>query len=248
MPDRNSPSGPFRLLGSLLLLLGILLGLAISLASAWADFEGLSYFATGAGYSPLGAMRCPVLISSREIGLVRARFDNPTTAAIEPFYEIEVSGPVTSRQSEGRVVIPARASRQVEWAIDARDVDLSPFVFVKMDVLPLAGFPTREDTCGILVADLWGMGGNELSSLLLAASLLAMAGGVVLPALGLTAQQAARYDAVAGSDSRRTAQALAVATTAAVLAGLEGWWLLAVVLSAVSLLLLVIALRYVPID
>jgi hypothetical protein len=226
-------------------LVGILVGLSIALASAWADFEGLSYFATGAGYAPFGGLRCPVLITNLESGVARARFDNPTTEVMEPFYEVDVSGPVTSRRSEGRIVVPARSSRGVAWAIDARDVDLSPFVFVKMDVLPFAGFPTREDTCGILVANLPGMGGEQILSVLLVVSLLGMAGGLVLPTLGLTPQQAARYDAEAGTERRRTAQALALATSAALLAGLEGWWLFAVALSAVSVLLLVIALRYV---
>ena len=245
MPTRGAQTKPLQLLSTCLFYLGVLVGLVLAAASAWADFEGLSYFATGAGYPPFGGMHCPVFISQTEEGMVTARFDNPNAGGIKPFYEVEISGPIAARHIEGQIEVPAHASREVAWATDARDVDLRPFIFLKMDVLPVAGFPTREDTCGILVADAAGIGGGQLLDLVLVLSLMLMAGGLVLPAVGLRPEQAAKYDIAASTEARRSTQALGVATVCAVLAGLAGWWLLGVVLCAISLLLLLIALRYV---
>jgi hypothetical protein len=223
---------------------GVVAGLALAAAAAWGDFEGLSYFATGAGYRPFDGLRCPVFMASTETGIVTGRFDNPGNQTIEPYYEVEISGRAASRQLEGQIAVPAHGRRELAWATDVRDTDLDQFVFVKLDVLPVAGFPTREATCGILITDVAGMSGGWIMSFAVVVSSLFMVVGLILPASGLSQDQAMRYDLAATSNTRRSTQVLGLATELAILPALGGLWLLAVVLIVISLLLLLISARY----
>ncbi len=227
-----------RIISTTLFLLGVLLAMALAGLTAWAAFEGLSYFSTGAGYDPYGGMHCPILISRTETGFVRADFSNPTDQAEQPYYEVEISGVVASRQLENQITVLPHTTQQVSWPVTASDVDVPPFVFVKMDVLPIGDFATREATCGILVAGLPGIRGATAMSIAVALALLFILIGLILPAWGLSAREASQFDREANSNSRRAAQVLGVLAAAALLAGLMGWWLATIVLLAMGLLLL----------
>ncbi len=233
-----------RTAATALYLLGVLTIMALAAVTAWAAFEGLSYFATGAGYDLYGGMHCPILISPRENGVVAASFTNPTDQVLQPYYEVEISGRIAARQMEGQVDVIPHASQSVTWTVNARDIDLEPFIFVKMDVLPIGGYGTREATCGILVANVDGMSGVQALSLGLGIGLLCLVAGLLLPAVGLTPAELVLFDSEASTNSRRALQALGVASASALFAGLMGWWLPAMLLLAVSLLLLVMVLPY----
>jgi len=227
-----------------LFLLGVISTMALAAFTAWPGFEGLSYFATGAGYDPFGGMHCPILMSPRETGIVSASFANPTDDVMRPYYEVEISGRVASRQLEGQISVLPHASQSVTWTVNAGDIDLEPFVFVKMDVLPIGNHGTREATCGILVADVAGMSGSQALASGVGIGLLCLLAGVLVPGLGLTPNEARQFDSEASTNSRRALQALGVTSATALLASLMGWWLLATLLLAVSLLLLVMVLPY----
>ncbi len=237
------PTRRFQELANVPYFLGVLVGLALAIAAAWADFEGLSYFATGAGYQPFNGLHCPVLMSHAETASVSVSFDNPTNQDLQPYYDVEISGHAASRSLEGQVAVPPHAERRVVWTVTAQDIDLGNFVFVKTDILPTPGYSTREATCGILVIDLAGLTGTPLLYLVVMLSAAGMIAGLVLPALGLPADQAAQYDNEASTDLRRGSQAVGISTTIAMLTGLLGWWLGATIFCAISILLLVILLR-----
>lgn len=229
---------------SALFLIGVLTTLALATAAAWADFEGLSYFATGAGYDSFSGLHCPILISRAETGRVSATFENQTDQEIEPYYQVEISGLAASRQLEGQITVPAHASREITWSVDAGDIDLRYFVFVKLDVLPYGGHATREATCGILVTDIAGMSGGQTLTVALAVGLLGMVAGLLLPEF-LTKDQGVRSDAPPISERRRISRALGVSSACALLGALAGWWLAALVLLVVSVLLMImVMLRY----
>jgi len=234
----------FRRLGTALFFIGALIAILVAVGSAWADYEGLSYFATGAAYDPLHGLRCPVLLSQGDVGVVSLSFQNPTDKSIEPFYEVEVSGLTATRQLEGRLVVDPGMTQDAAWTVDAGDVDLGYFIFVKADVLPVAGYHTRQATCGILVVPLPGPTGDSTLFLMVTVSALCMLAGLILPVIGVAPAEAAKFDREASTPWRRLIQTLGVTSALAMLAGLAGWWLAALVLCAICLLLLVISLRY----
>jgi hypothetical protein len=232
--------------GAALFLIGTVSALALAALAAWADFEGFSYFTTGAGYARFDGLNCPIVISRSETGMVQAWFDNPTDQAIQPYYQVEVSGPSAARQLEGQITVEPHASRAVTWAVDAGDIDLGFFILVKLDVLPSAGYDTREATCGILVANPGSLRGDQATSAGVVFASLCMLGGLLLPVWGMNTEEAAKFDREASTNAQRVRQALGLASAAALLTALLGGWMATFVLLAVSLLLLTLSLQYRP--
>ncbi len=231
-----------RTIAGIVFMAGVLVTLALTALTAWAAYEALSYFSTGAGYEPYGGLHCPTVMSSREMGLVRADFANASDQTQQPYYRVEISGKGSSRLVENQITVPAHTSQQIALTVSADDIDLAPFVFVKLDVLPIGGFSTREATCGIVVVDLTGLNGATAFNIAAACGLLCMLVGLLLPAVGLSPMQAKAFDAEAGSNRRRAMQALAVSAAAGLFAGLMGWWSIALVLLAIGVLLLLMTL------
>jgi len=226
-----------------LFFVGVGIALAIAVASAWADYEGMSYFATGAGYEPYSGLHCPILLSRSETGTVSTTFENTDSEDIEPYYAVEISGVTASRQLEGHVLIHPGSSQDVAWTVDAGDVDLGYFILVKEDVLPSAGYRTREATCGILMLPLGRLGGESVLLGAVLVSMLCILAAMILPAIGLSPSEAARLDREASSNRQRLYQSLGVSSGLALLSGLAGWWVAAVILFIISLFLVVISLR-----
>ena len=227
----------FRTLGGVTFLLGVFLGLALAFAAIWSDFEGFSYFNSGAGYQSFNGLVCPILMTRSEKGVVTADFENPTGQEFEPYYEVAISGPVSLRKFEGQLSVLAHATKSIRWTVDANDLDLGFFIFINMDVLPVAGYSTREDNCGIMVLNLTGPTGGQVFALMLAASLIGLVMG-----LGLW-ENAPAPDINRYTNMRRALQALGIMVLLALLASIIGWWAVGLIFCALSILLLMINLR-----
>jgi hypothetical protein len=227
----------FRMLGGILFLLGIFLGLALAVAAIWGDFEGFSYFNTGAGYSSFNGLDCPILMTRSETGTVTARFKNSTGEEFEPYYEVAISGPASSRKFEGQLSVPAHTTKTIQWTVDSNDVDLSFFIFVDMNILPVAGYSTREDTCGIVVLDFPILTGGQVLASVLTISLIG-----ILVGLGLWENSADRKMGGA-SNLQRALRALGIATLLALLTSMLGLWAAGLIFCVMAILLLAIILR-----
>ena len=223
--------------GTAIFLVGLVLGLGLAIAAIWGDFEGMSYFSSGAGYDQFGGLHCPILMGRADIATIAVAFDNPTSREIEPYYKAEVSGVAASRTLEGQVPVAPHSSRSVQWTVDANDVDLGFFIMVKIDVLPFAGNPTREATCGIIVANVAGLTGDQMLGWSLGLSLAGMV-------IGLGIREGSDQMA-AGKDLsvRNGLRAAAVAVCLAMLTGFAGWWLIGLIFCAITILLVPILLK-----
>jgi hypothetical protein len=226
-----------RTLGTIIYLLGLLLGLALAIVVLWGDFEATSYFNSGAGYAPFAGLNCPALMSPSEVATLSATFENPGNREIQPYYEVEISGAAASRNLEGQPQVAAHSSKTVSWTVDANDIDLGYFVMAKINVLPFAGNPARESTCGIAVLNLMGMSGGQILGWGLGVSLV----GIVL-GLGLS-----ETGNEAGDRKTRSLQnglrAAGVAVLLALLTALTGSWVISLIFCAITILLLLILLR-----
>ncbi len=224
-------------LGTIIFIAGLFISLGLAVVAIWGDFEAMSYFYNGAGYRSFSGLNCPVLMSRGEVETVSATFDNGSNEVIQPYYRVEISGTSASRRLEDQVPVAAHSSKRVQWTVSASDVDLGLFVMVKMDVLPIAGYSTRESTCGIVVLNMGGLSGGQVLSGGIGLSLI----GIVL---GLGLRETARRS-TGGKDLsvRNALRAAGVASLLGLLTGLMGWWLIGVLFSAMTVLLLVILLR-----
>jgi hypothetical protein len=176
------------------------------------------------------------MISPTETGMITAVFKNPKDQEDNIFSRAEISGRPFTRQVENQVAVPPHQTKSIQLNVDANDVDLMFFIFVKMSVRPNALHRAQEGVCGIMVVDVLGLTGVQLSAIALSLSFLGMA-------MGFGLWQHTRTDA--DRTILRLMQALGLVVLLTLLAGALGLWILGMALSAITILLMIISVRFV---
>jgi hypothetical protein len=227
---------PFSILSRAFFFLGVTLGLILALLAIWNHVESTSYFFRGSTYAPFNGLRCPAVIGPTDKGIVTSVFHNPKDKEDVFYYRAQISGQSSSmRTIEDKIAVPPHQTRSVQWTVDANDVDLQFFILVKITVLPNALHTAQEATCGIMFADLLGLTGVQISTAALILSLSGIAVGLV--SWRQTGAKKMR-------DIRPLLQALGAMVLLMLLATWMSWWALAIALSIITVLLMVIAVRF----
>ncbi len=227
---------PLRILSRVSFFLGVILGLALTVIAIWNNLESTSYYFTGAKYARFPGLQCPLMISPQEKGTVTATFKNPGNEQDDLLYRTEISGQVFStRQMEDKVTVLPHDSKTVRFSVDANDVDLEFFILVKITILPNSIHPPQEAFCGMMVVDILGLKGTQIAGLAVFLSFLGLAIG-----LGLWQQTNSKTD----RDLRYLVPALGFTVLMAMLTAALGWWTLAIAPTVITILLLVIFLRF----
>lgn len=225
-----------QILSRVLFFLGVIIGFVLSVIAIWNNLEATSYYFRGVKFPPFPGLSCPLMIAPTETGIVRAVFDNPTDKEDNFSYRAEISRKgISTRQVEGQIAVPAGEERSVQLTIDVNDVDLMFFILVKMSVLPSALHKSQEAVCGTMLVDILGLTGVQISTIALILSLLGMAIG-----LGIWYQT----DTKSNSEMPRVVQALGLVVLSAMFAAAMSWWTLAIVFCVITILLMVISLRF----
>jgi hypothetical protein len=229
MRQKNSISS------SIVFFMGIAVGLSLAVVSIWADYEAVGYFFTGARFDAFPGMKCPILATQSETITISASIENPGDRPVQPFYRVEVSGPM-GRTFRDQILIPPHETKMAEWTVSRDDVDLRYFIMTKITLLPFAGTQAREATCGIFVLKLDGPTGKQVLIFSFAISLM----GIIL---GLSLWE--RQMAVVKKGARQpqhVRRALGLVVLSAMFSTLMGWWFAGFVLCVLAILLLVITL------
>ena len=226
---------PLRILASVLFFLGIISGFSIAIISTWSKVESADYFFRGTTYEHFSGLRCPLLLTRSETGVVNIIFDNPTDSADDFYYKVEISGFLSPRQIEGHVSVPAHQKSGVGLTVNKDDIDLQFFVFVKIVISPNGTRPTRGADCGIMVLDNSRFTGGQLFMTALVLSLL----GIIL---GFVLWRRSGVDV--NSDIQRVMQLLGIVVLLAMFAGLVGWWFIGILFIVLTLLLFLILVRF----
>lgn len=215
--------------------LGVIIGFALAVITIWNRLEAVNYYFTGVKYAPFHGLKCPVIIAPTEKGIVTAVFNNSKAHEDNFFYRVEISGRPFPRQVENQIAVPPHQTKSIRLTVDAKDVDLLFFVLVKMTILPNAFHPAQEAVCGIMVANVLGLTGAQISTLALSLSFFGIAVG-----LGVWQPTTTRLD----RSAKLAMQILGFVVLLAVVAGVMGWWVIAIALSVTTILLVVISLRF----
>jgi len=109
------------------------------------------------------------------------------------------------------------------------------FILVKITILPNSIHPSQEATCGMLVANILGLTGSQVSLTTLILSIL----GVVI---GLLLWE--RANPKVNRDHPRIVQFLGLVVLLTLLATYMGWWAVATPLAVIIILLMIISLRF----
>jgi hypothetical protein len=226
---------PLRLLSRTIFFLGVTIGLVLSGISIWNNLESTSYFFTGVKYAPFNGLQCPLMIAPTEKGIVTVVFNNPANEGDNFFYRAEISGKSFSRrQVKDQIAVSPHQTKTIQLAVDANDVDLMFFIFTKITILPNSVRPSREAVCGVMLVNILGLTGTQMSTI---AVLLSFSGIAI--GLGLWQQTSAKAD----QDMRRVVQTLGFVVLLTMFTASLSWWVIAIALLVIAILLMVISLR-----
>ena len=146
------------LFGSLAYTVAVALGFFLVLVGAWADVESGAYGFPRLANAGLSGLRCPVLMTPAETGIISLRLSNPTSSPITPSVKVQISTASLPQEFTGHAELAPGESRRLEWPVTSENIDLGWFVFAKVMLYSADPLPSQEATCGIFVVDLPGAG------------------------------------------------------------------------------------------
>ncbi len=170
------------ILGILLFALGLLAGMALAAGAVWGDLEASLFHSARRGDASLRGLRCPVILTTAETGAIRATLTNPLDRAATFNLRTYISEGFVSlfREERARVPLEPGEKERLEWPVTAEDAAYGRVILARVQVMGQYPLPARQGACGILVFDLPSVTGGQVLAVVLAASLLLLAGGAGL--------------------------------------------------------------------
>lgn len=223
-----------RTLGVLLFSAGVLFGMALFGIVVWPDLEASLFDTSNRGNARFTTLRCPVMMTAKEIGTVSARFENSLERPVEFFIRTHIShGHITlKREIISKLPLASGETQTLKWTVTPEDAAFGRLILVRVRLGPKYPLPSRDASCGILVVDLPYLNGNQVFAFALAASLLGMVAGAGLWAV------ANRPLSRLGRDVTHAMGALAGSVLIGTVVGLLGQWLLGVIIFVITVLLI----------
>src|SRR6185436_221069 len=170
-------------LGYLLFLASVLVGLSLSASVTWGQSEAALYTSfTGDARLHL---KCPLMLSSEESGVVQADLVNRLDEEISPKVSAEISHGSIPRRVDQTIALTAGASKTVAWSVNSSDVIFNRLILVNVLQSQYRDNPSFLGSCGILLFSLFGMTGMQTFGLVFGVCLAAMllGGGLWLNSL-----------------------------------------------------------------
>ncbi len=221
--------------GMVLLAAGTLLGLLLVAAITWADMEAFFFqFGLDADQS-INSLKCPVVISSDEVGEVSITLKNPDEDDMDRFVRAYITdGYFTmTRQYKGQFYIEAGEKERVAWEIFPEEAVYNRVILFRVYVHGHYPHPPMDGNCGVLVVDFLGLTGKQIFGLFLGLALLGIIIGGVLSYWKTLPVAHPLFDV------HRGLVALAVLFGLGLWVGLAGLWLLALLTLVASIFLIV---------
>lgn len=210
-----------RPLGILLFSAGLLLGMALFGVVVWADFEAVLFNPGLRRDASLRSLRCPVMITESETGIVTASLTNPLDRPIDRYVRAHITdGYVTlMREVDQSVSIAPGGRERLAWEVTADDAAFERFILVRVVVRGRYPLPSRQGTCGIFVVDVPYLTGDQVFGLVFTAGLISMGLGF---GLWYRASEPLRER---GLQATRAMGMLASSVALGTIVGWLGWWL-----------------------
>lgn len=173
---------PLLTIGTIIFILGAVIGLWLLVASAWGDLEAMLFDSALQSEEPLTTLRCPVLITPSETGLISASFENNSelerTVIIRARMSLGHSYLIQEQRDE--VQIPAAESIPMEWEFFPNQAAYGRIILVRIYQFPSFSIPSRSGSCGVVLVNLPNFTGGQVMYASLISSLVLMGGGVGL--------------------------------------------------------------------
>lgn len=230
MTDQKSFQ-PAPIVSVALILIGVLMGLVLAALAVWADYESTAYGFMKRAKTPFRGLVCPVMMSRNESKLVTIKVSNSTDQNISPSVRSEISTPLVADAKLEFVNIAPGEQVTLQRTIGPENIDLGRFVFVYANVYSAYPMPDQEKTCGVFVLPVNG-NGSLILGITTAVSVLLMSVGLFFLSKN---EMAARRS--------RSLLFMVTVTILAMIFSFIGWWIQAILMLVLLILMLVISLN-----
>ena len=221
---------PSPIVSVVLILIGVFMGLLLALLAVWADYESTMYGFPRQAASSFHGLSCPVFVGRNENSIVSIKISNSTKQNLSPSVRSEISTPLVSDAKIEYVKLAPSEQVILHRNIGPENIDLGQFIFLHALVYSAYPIPNQESTCGVFVLPVNGKG-----SLIL---VLGTSASVLLMSIGLYFL----YKNGIVSGRSRSLVFMAFLTGLAMLFGFIGWWIQAMIMLVMLILLVVISL------
>jgi hypothetical protein len=171
-----------RLIGILLLILGVLLFVYLGVLTMWGEIEATFFNASLRSDEPLGSLSCPAVITRNETAYVSGTFDNPSDRVVDMEVRTYVSAGYITFMNEyiTEFTLKPGEVKQVKIPVTADEAAYDRIVMVRMHQMKQVPFPYKNAGCGIVVVNISGLSGAQFVALSLVLGALLSTSGIVL--------------------------------------------------------------------
>jgi hypothetical protein len=182
-----------RIFGVVLFTFCLLLSVAYNGLAFWSDLEGMSFwgYPESNSYDPeietdgrLHNLICPVLVTSSEVAIVRVKVSNPKDFPITPIIQASISNPSVQDnlvRDKQTLALAAGETVELSWQVGKENILFGRVIFARVYLFQSAYHPPSATAhCGIMVRDLGGLSGVQLSIFVIGASLIGMLAGALI--------------------------------------------------------------------
>lgn len=142
--------------------------MTLAIIAIWGDLEA-SLFATAmVADEPMRSLRCPVMITAEETGIVRASVSNKSERTVTRSVRTNISlGFVTLMQEDSDLITLAPGeTRQLSWEVTEADSVWGRLVLLRVHLLRSGLLPSQSSACGIMTVNVTGFTGNQIVAMM----------------------------------------------------------------------------------
>jgi hypothetical protein len=220
-----------RIFGILIFAASFLVGAALFVSTTWADVEASLYGFNRYGKEATSALHCPLVMTSAENSTATFIFENTADNLLRPTVRYQVSSPALFGQEDYRLELQPGEAEQTRMEVGPDNVVLNNYIFIKVFTFASYPIPDIEQTCGIIYLDLPNVTGTNLVIFSMVTGLVGTLLGLAIWTLG------SRPLKGRAMDTQRAMLAMIAALVLGFASMLLGWWMLGVIISAVTILL-----------
>ncbi len=164
-------------IGIITFFIGAIIGMTILGMAVMGDLEALMFKPSVDGETALTTLKCPVIISSSETGIITITLSNPSDSRISPSVWTYISeGFITLiREEKENLFLEPGESQQLQWTITGEEAVFGgKWVLMKTKVFSQYPLPSSVGSCGVFVANMENISGEQIYISSLAVSILLM--------------------------------------------------------------------------
>jgi len=229
-----------RILSVVIYAVGLAIGLMFNIFSVWADFEASIFDSALSAGDSFPGIRCPILISQDEVGVVSGNAVNPLDRKMTlTIRSHSTDGAVTLlNETTDKLTLEIGESQEMEWTVAPDDAVWGNFILFRVYQFGSYPVPAKTSACGILVANISGVSGSTLVVLLISFSLIGMGVGIWLWVRSNQPLKAGARDVVVALT------VLAVVIVVGFIFNLLGLWLPGILILLFAILLLIAMMAF----